>query len=606
VGRFLFMLLFVFLFISNVHAAPSEPLDCTKLRTSQFVVNGRTYTKYHVVNPKFLSCVPVQPMATWTVNKTEWNEDDENGFSEFVKAIGNSGCRTTDDCMKSDKNPLRDEMDLISVHYSDCADFPYYLRAYYAYKKHLPMSMTSVFSPIPLTPEQQILQNIAIEKATAESPKALSDLLAHIKDDRYSVNGNSVVRKYQIPSTKGDVKNFFAVAAIIRDQVSSGTLRILKSMDGKPQPDFYSPQITIEFIKPGTVLYNPAGHVAIVYDVTPEGFIKFIDAHPDNSVSHKVFDQDFAVYKKEYAGNFKNWRPVKLENVKMDTENTIVSATVVQPKDEEISGYSMEQYTGHAPGSSKPIFVFDGMNSKSLDFQIFVKLRLSGGKYRIQPESEMLGLMTHLCNDVQNRINAINLAIADSIDDKPHPDNLPVNIYGASGEWESYSTPGSDNRLRNKILTIATIAKGWMDLAKAKSPLLDFKGEDLKAVLIKKYYDGIYQCPMKYINSENEPVLMGLNTVIERLTRISYDPYDCIERRWGAFSEAELRSCKESQSDKEWYMNQQYLRNQVKKDIKAVHGFTLEQLKTMAQLGQINNQVDDSKFDLLKLLQELK
>src|ERR1700712_2434532 len=76
-----------------------------------------------------------------------WTAADERGYGEFIAAIGQSNCRTVDGCLRNAANPFR-ASDPEGVRFqSDCADLPYVLRFYYAWKRGLPFSYVSDVSP---------------------------------------------------------------------------------------------------------------------------------------------------------------------------------------------------------------------------------------------------------------------------------------------------------------------------------------------------------------------------------------------------------------------------------------------------------------------------
>ena len=54
--------------------------------------------------------------------------------------------------------------------------------------------------------------------------------------------------------------------------------------------------------------------------------------------------------------------------------------------------------------------------------------------------------------------------------------------------------------------------------------------------------------------------LVTFYDVAQRAYAISFDPYDCIELRWGA-GEAERATCQQSQKKLRWYEAEQRLRN---------------------------------------------
>jgi hypothetical protein len=59
---------------------------------------------------------------------------------------------------------------------------------------------------------------------------------------------------------------------------------------------------------------------------------------------------------------------------------------------------------------------------------------------------------------------------------------------------------------------------------------------------------------------------------------MSFDPYQCIERRWGA-REDELAACSDDESKAHWYKAEQRLRNQIDRTYDVRMGFSLAQLE---------------------------
>jgi hypothetical protein len=53
---------------------------------------------------------------------------------------------------------------------------------------------------------------------------------------------------------------------------------------------------------------------------------------------------------------------------------------------------------------------------------------------------------------------------------------------------------------------------------------------------------------------------LTMNDVISRADRISFDPYDCAEKRWGA-SGQELATCRDQDPKGIWYKAEQPIRN---------------------------------------------
>jgi len=81
--------------------------------------------------------IPAAQAAPWRITKDHWDEADERGFGAFVTALGESGCNSSQSCLRSEANPWRGiDAGFMDVD-ADCAKLPYLLRGYYAWKNGL-------------------------------------------------------------------------------------------------------------------------------------------------------------------------------------------------------------------------------------------------------------------------------------------------------------------------------------------------------------------------------------------------------------------------------------------------------------------------------------
>lgn len=622
-----------------------KTIDCNKLTSRTETFNGKEYKRFNVSQEGYLSCPQVKAMKTtriWKVKKLAWDAADEAAYENFIKQMALSKCNTADKCLSGPGNILRAEEDMLNNFYTDCADLPYYLRAYFAYKMNLPFSIVFEIAQAPFTVDQIIsvaknrayVINQAKETAAAKFDKANPPITDQTRDEyinaaattadnkfgvqsgdlRYSLNGNIPVSRVNIPATVPRVRDFGIFAPQIVDTISSGTMRMTSAPEGgKVQPDFYSPSVRPGNIKAGTVLYNVSGHVAIVYDVTPMGEVLFMDAHPDNSISRGSFNLDYRVVRAAYGGNFKNFRPLRVINPQYDPieKDVIISGQIIVDSDDKIPQYSLEQYNGDSVDSNtgKGIFKLEPNDTvPARDFQEWVKYRLSNGQYRLIPTNEMKNEVNALCAQVQNRAIAVQEGLDNGMPAQFHPQNLPQNIYGAEGSWEAYSSPGSDIRLRSKMLNIVEAAKGWIqrfnDKEKNKDRIISYTGPNLKSDLIAAYQAAANNCKISYKNSVGGMVNLTLDKVINRAALLSYDPYNCPELRWGA-SGAELSTCTDNADKKDWYRLQQFLRNATEKNTNAVHGYSLDQLRQMDDNKSVNNNDTSARYNILTGLQAL-
>jgi hypothetical protein len=77
-----------------------------------------------------------------------WTQSDERGFDEFLTAIGDSNCGSVDARLRGAANAFRASDPADFVFRSDCADLPYVLRFYYAWKRGLPFSYAADVAPV--------------------------------------------------------------------------------------------------------------------------------------------------------------------------------------------------------------------------------------------------------------------------------------------------------------------------------------------------------------------------------------------------------------------------------------------------------------------------
>ncbi len=328
------------------------------------------------------------------------------------------------------------------------------------------------------------------------------------------------------------------------------------------------------------MIYDINGHVGIVYKVDDDGRIHYMSAHPDFTVTRSVYGGQFGQSPEKLGGGFKNWRPQRLVHAHRNDAGHWIGGRETLAKNADIADFSLVQYRGTEAQAGKtakdPRFAYHGVE---LGFYEYVRAAVSGGKVKYNPVFELRETMRTLCNDLKDRAQYVDNSVSEGIQNKDHPARLPDNIYGTDDNtWESYSTPSRDARTRAAFVHFRSDMAEMIEMWIQRDPRIVYDGQFLKADLQKAYDEESRRCTITYLNSRRQPVSMTFDSLVHRLFAMSFDPYQCIERRWGA-SGAEAASCTDGRTKAEWYEAMQRLRNVTEPDYQANMNFSLEDLR---------------------------
>jgi hypothetical protein len=501
----------------------------------------------------------------WKIKKQEWSATDEKSYSEFVSLIGAAvekrECNSFQSCLKHPNNPYRgSDTDQLKI-FADCAKLAYAFRAYFAWKNALPFS---------------VVDDVELRNVPGNSG-----------DKRYSRYGNQAASRLDfLPKLSGTTWKFpDAIQTLnhtVPDQVFSANFRfIYEGSDSEPLfEDFYPVAIDRDGIQPGTNIYDPNGHVAIVYKITDDGKIYFIDAHPDNSLTSGLFGTKFVRSNPGQGAGFKNFRPLKLVGAQFNsTLGSYVGGKIRPFKNSELPEYSIVQFFGtdgtSRPDWSKGPFTVDGVNYTYYDY---IRIKMSKGNLILDPVNEIKSLALDLCQTSQDRAEAVDTALAAGIQTKPHPERLPYNIYGTDGEWEEYSTPSRDARLKTSFVELRQLAADLITKYEQHDPHLVYHGTNIKGDMLNAYLQVSNSCTVTYHKSNGQAVNMNLDQVRGRLFDLSFDPYHCAELRWGARDPQEVATCAADANKRAWYSQERWLRNQIERRYDVRMDFLLSEL----------------------------
>jgi len=459
--------------------------------------------------------------GAWKITN-KWDRKAEEEFAAFVEAVGTAretrGFTLANGLASPRINPLYSEEDKglrgLEV---DCANLPYLVRAYFAYKTGRPFSFQA---------------NKCKRYKEGNKPREFADFS-------------------QYP-------DFPSLAQGVVSAVSSGHFRIRASVEGN---DTYPIDINVRSLLPGTVFYDPNGHVLLVYKVDHDkGDISLLDGHPDGTMSRKVFGTSYARGTARFGGGFKAWRHYHVEV----TDEEKGSFRISRELNSESAFYSgTAQY--------ELMYWVDGFD---MTYHEYVRASVSENGVFVEPEEAFTRMLGGICRDFQDRTGAVEQAVRAGMHDREHPNKLPRNIYGADGDWEKYSSPGRDARLRFKATDLKKFIVRTMNWASNGDRRLKYDGtvSDLSADYFRIWYEhyGSPECIFQYESSAGKKVTLSLEDVFARLWRLSFDPYHCPELRWGAAQtdesgekSAEFATCPDSRRKLYWYDKERRLRNRI-------------------------------------------
>lgn len=376
----------------------------------------------------------------------------------------------------------------------DCADNPFFLRAYFAWKLGLPAGY-----------------HVCDRGWVGHSP------------------GTGQWVTNESGSSRSDpVQAFNIFVRRIMDGVHSGTART--ALDNE-NSDYYPVPLTREALRPGTVFADPYGHTLTLVSWVPQtkdhpGLLLAVDAQPDNTIAIKRFWKgNFLFNTSDVIGEpgFKAFRPTLIDNGRLS-----------QLKNEELNASS-----GYVP------FSLAQHNLNSEDFYLAMERLINPEP--LDPEEALTDLIRALHEQLMVRVKSVANGESYLI---THPGTIipmPGNangIFQAGGLWEDYSTPNRDLRLLIAIDAVlgfperVVATPGDFKIEKHTSP--DEIKANLQALLEKQ----TARLTISYSRSDGSLQELTLAEILLRkeALEMAYNPNDCVEIRWGAPENSEERS----------------------------------------------------------------
>ena len=368
----------------------------------------------------------------------------------------------------------------------DCADLPYFLRAYFAFKLKLPFAYSGC------------------TRGNGGAPPRCVKWRS-IRDAR-SEPANDPPRAFG---------NFLRLT--LADAVHSGNGRVPASSD---EGDYYPVPLTASSLRPGTIFADPYGHVLIVVKRIAQtkergGILLAVDGQPDGTVARRRFWRGnflFALDPALGSAGFKRFRPIALEGKHHALTNDEIA------KHPDYGDFGLDQYAGTVD-----------------DFYDKVEEALSPEP--MDPERALLETIDALEEQVRGRVKSVQNGV-DYFQKGGSRIDMPdgAEIFETTGPWEDFSTPSRDLRLLIAIDIVTRFPERVAKRASRFAMPAGKKPEDVRADLEARLRAELEKRKVSYARSDGSMFSLSLADVAARGAdlEMAYNPNDCPEARWGA------------------------------------------------------------------------
>ncbi len=474
---------------------------------------------------------PQRPQQTagsvWPI-RNSWNRATENLFSAWLEKLFDDPQDMTPswpalhEVLRDRKRNFlfnhlglnEDQMKVVIR--PDCADLPYVLRAYFAFKLGLPFGYASCSRGGGGKPPQcykwfSIVTSNGEQASAAERQEALPTTATP-------------------PIRSGLVAAFSGYVKTVSDGVHSGSARTPLTDNNN---DYYPVALTQNSLRPGVTYADPFGHVLMIVRRVPQtegaaGVILAVDGQPDGTVTRKRFWRGNFLYAQDPAlggPGFKRFRPIVRDGsggLRRLTNDEIA-------KNPQYADFSLEQAKlGVEAFYDK---MDDVMSPAPLD-----------------PLRAMMEAITSLDEQVKVRVTSVENGrkfLNSGKGEASMPDGAA--IFETTGAWEDFSTPSRDLRLLIAIDVVRTFPERVARRPERYAMPSDKSAADVKAELERTLASEIATRKFSYPRTDGSQWTLSLKDVLDRTgdLEMAYNPNDCVELRWGASANSqEAATCK--------------------------------------------------------------
>ena len=467
--------------------------------------------------------------AVWSVVRN-WNRSEEALYSAWIREMFHAPRGEELAFARLDEVTSNPERNVLYDHYGwaedsskkglklkpDCADTPYFMRAYFAWKRALPFAYRHCSSGDQVSPPR-----CGKPRSILEPP----DLPTKMPEEWNELT---------------QVARFFPRSL---GEVHTGNGRVPFNDD---ESDFYGLQLSRKALRPGAIFADPYGHVlSLVEFVDPEGSLPgvlyAVDGQPDGSITRKRFWEGNFLWNPDPVlggSGFKAFRPlfVKYEDGGQVVESLTDAQIAKNPDYGDVSRVQSKL-------------------SASKFYDTMDRIITPNVRDPFVAQEEMVRALSEAA---KVRVTSVNNAEAYFAE---HPDAVvPMpegsEIFDATGPWEDFSTPSRDLRL---LIAMDVVNRFDDKVTRQPEAFGAEKGkpmDELRERLDKERTRLLASDDLSfsYKRTDGSMKKLTLADLVLRATAFeaAYNPNDCVEYRWGAPPDSEeLATCNRHTPDEQ-------------------------------------------------------
>jgi hypothetical protein len=508
----------------------SAPAECRTI-AREIAVSGRR---------------PAPPHSTkgsvWPI-RNGWNRANENLYSAWIEKLFDApldaapSWKALHEVLRDkSRNMLYDHLglredDLKLIIRPDCADLPYFLRAYFSFKMGLPFGYAKctrgsggeppkcnewwnieVEEPRPAPPPPE-------EKIATSTPFGLFGRAA--ATPALTPPAPQAARPVGPPPRPPGLAAGFGhyLRFTVADGVHSGSGRTRATDD---KTDYYPVPLNEQNLRPGTVYADPYGHLLVLVKRVPQtdgdaGIFLAVDGQPDGTVARKRFWRGNFLFAQDPAlgdPGFKRFRPIVREK-----------------------NGSLRRLTNKEIGKNPDYGDFSLDQSKLAVEDFYDRMDDVMSPQPLDPLRAMKDAITSLEEQVVTRVTSVENGrkyLSSGRGEASMPDGAA--IFETTGAWEDFATPSRDLRL---LIAMDVVSHFPERVARRPERYAMPAGKsvaDVKAELQRVLASELAARKFSYTRSNGSPWTLTLKDVIDRAVdlEMAYNVNDCVELRWGA------------------------------------------------------------------------